>query len=90
MILSSEEIFIDIEDILGDQKPQYIPIDKCVTGKIQARQSGTKVEKDSKLVSQIRKAGGLVNPIIVKNLHDDTYEIIVGQRRTGAFQYSVV
>jgi len=83
--LSSQEISIDIEEILGDQKPQYIPIDKCVTGAAQARQSGTLVEKDSKLVSQIRKAGGLLQPIIVKDLHDGTFEIIVGQRRTGAF-----
>ena len=85
MILSSEEISIDIEDILGDQKPQYISIDKCVTGSSEMRQSGTNVDKDDTLVDQIRKAGGLLHPIIVKDLHDDTFEILVGQRRTGAY-----
>lgn len=85
MILSTSEITIDIEAILGDTKPQYIPIDKCVTGTSEMRQSGTKVDKDDKLVDQIRKAGGLLHPIIVKNQQDDTFEILVGQRRTGAY-----
>lgn len=85
MILSTQEITIDIEAILGNEKPQYIPIDKCVTGTSEMRQSGTKVGKDDKLVGQIKKAGGLLHPIIVKDLHDDTFEILVGQRRVGAF-----
>lgn len=49
------------------------------------RQSGTKVNKDDKLVDQIRRTNGIFHPIIVKSLPDDTYEIIVGQRRTGAY-----
>jgi len=85
MILSTSEITIDIEAILGDEKPQRIPIDKCVTGTSEMRQSGTKVDKDDTLVDQIRKAGGLLHPIIVKDLHNDTFEILVGQRRTGAY-----
>lgn len=85
MILSTSEIIIDIEAILGDEKPQRIPIDKCVTGTSEMRQSGTKVDKDDTLVDQIRKAGGLLHPIIVKDLHNDTFEILVGQRRTGAY-----
>jgi len=85
MILSGQEITIDIEEILRDTKPQHIPIAKCVTGSSQMRQSGTKVDKDGKLVDQIRKAGGLLHPIIVKKLPDETFEILVGQRRTGAY-----
>lgn len=83
--MSTQEITIDIEAILGNDKPQYIPIDKCVTGTSEMRQSGTKVDKDDKLVGQIKKAGGLLHPIIVKDLHDDTFEILVGQRRVGAY-----
>ncbi len=83
--MATDEINIDIEDILGDTKPTYISIDKCVTGSVQMRQSGTKVKEDDKLVDQIRKAGGLLHPIIVKDAHNDTFEIIVGQRRTGAY-----
>ena len=83
--MSVDDILIDIEEIIGDQKPQYIPIDKCNTGKVQARQSGTEVKEDSKLVSQIRRAGGLLHPVILKDTKDGEYEIIVGQRRTGAY-----
>ncbi len=81
----NEGMNIDIEEILGNVTPMYVPIEKLVTGVAQARQTGTKVEKDAKLVSQIRKAGGLLHPIIVKDLQDGTYEIIVGQRRVGAY-----
>jgi len=49
------------------------------------RQSGTKVKKDDNLVDQIRRSRGILHPIIVKDLHDGTYEIIVGQRRTGSY-----
>ena len=78
---------INIDEILGDQKARPIPIDKCVTGKVQARQSGTKVDKDDKLVGAIRRTSGILSPIIVKDLKNDAgeYEIIVGQRRTGAY-----
>ncbi len=79
-------ININIDEILGDVPAQYLPIDKLITGKNQARQSKVKVSEDSKLVDQIRKVGGLLQPIIVKKLKDETYEIIVGQRRTGAYR----
>jgi ParB/RepB/Spo0J family partition protein len=83
--LSSQEIIIDIDEILGDTKPEFIPIINCQTGTSQARQTNTKVDKDSKLVASIKKAGGLLHPIIVKSQSDGTYEIIVGQRRAGAY-----
>jgi len=85
MILSSDEIIIDIDSILGDKKAEYIPIKNCQTSTSQARQTKTKVDKDSKLVASIRKAGGLLHPIIVKSQSDGNYEIIVGQRRAGAY-----
>lgn len=83
--MSSSEIIIDIDTILGDKKPEYIPVANCQTGTSQARQTNTKVDKDSKLVASIKKAGGLLHPIIVKSQSDGNYEIIVGQRRAGAY-----
>jgi ParB/RepB/Spo0J family partition protein len=77
---------IDIEEILGKVTPQYIEVEKCVTGSSQARQTNTKVDADSKLVSQIRRVGGLLMPIIVKPDSSGMYEIIVGQMRTGAYR----
>jgi len=84
--LSDSDFVIDIEEILGEgNHPQFIPIEQCVTGSSQMRQSGTVVNKDDKLVDQIRRTQGIFHPIIVKSLPDNTYEIIVGQRRTGAY-----
>lgn len=77
--------YIDIEDIIGDAKAQFIPIDKCVASDTQMRQTGTQVKKDDKLVDQIRKLKGLLHPIIVKKNDDGDFEIIVGQRRTNAY-----
>ena len=76
---------IDIDAILGDKKAEYIPVANCQTGTSQARQTNTKVDKDSKLVASIKKAGGLLHPIIVKSQSDGNYEIIIGQRRAGAY-----
>ena len=84
MILSSSEITIDIEEILGGILSEKIDISKLKTGTAQARQRGTKVDKDSKLVAAIRRTGGLVHPIIVKSIDGGMYEIILGQRRWGA------
>lgn len=83
--MTAKDVALDIEEILGKSPPKFIPTDKCVTGTSQMRQSGTDVKKDDKLLDQIRKTKGILHPIIVKDLHDGTYEIIVGQRRTGAY-----
>lgn len=83
--MSKPQIQMDIEDILGDKKPEQIEIAKCVASSMQMRQSHTKVSEDDQLVSQIRKMGGLLHPIIVKKLDDGTYEVLVGQRRTNAY-----
>jgi len=84
MILSTPEINIDIEEILGGISPEKIDISKLTTGTVQARQRGTKVEPDDKLVSAIRRVGGLLQPIIIKSIDGGMYEIILGQRRWGA------
>lgn len=82
----SAEINIDIEEILGNVSPVKIDISKLTTGTAQARQRGAKVEPDDKLVSAIRCVGGLLQPIIVKATKDQMYEIILGQRRWGAYK----
>tara|TARA_Y100000590_G_scaffold173517_1_gene198407 strand:- start:4249 stop:5118 length:870 start_codon:yes stop_codon:yes gene_type:complete len=84
--LSEPNYSISIDDILGDQKPSYIPIADCETGSTQARQSGTDVDADSKLVSAIRRTGGVIHPIILKKKEGGKYEIIVGQRRTNSYR----
>ena len=78
-----EKISIDLLDLFD--KPQYIAIDKCCTGTVQARQQGTDVKDDNKLVDSIRATGGVIHPIIVQDNKNDTFEIIVGQRRTSAY-----
>ena len=75
----------DISKILDNAEEQNIAIDKCHTGSDQARQQGTEVKEDSDIVGAIRATGGIIHPIIVQDNKDDTYEIIVGQRRTGAY-----
>ncbi len=84
--MSEPNYSISIDDILGDQKPSYIPIADCETGSTQARQSGTDVDADSKLVSAIRRTGGVIHPIILKKKEGGKYEIIVGQRRTNSYR----
>jgi ParB family transcriptional regulator, chromosome partitioning protein len=84
--LSEPNYAINIDDILGDQKASFIPIADCETGSTQARQSGTDVTIDSKLVSAIRRTGGILQPIILRKKEGGKYEIIVGQRRTASYR----
>ena len=76
----------DLGDLLSEQPPQFIPIDKCVTGKIQAKQN-TQIKEDDPLVISIRDMGGLIHPIIVKKFEENNetkYDVITGQRRLNA------
>ena len=86
--MSEPNYAINIDDILGDQKASFIPIADCETGSTQARQSRTDLDIDSKLVSAIRRTGGVLQPIILKKKEGEPvkYEIIVGQRRTSAYR----
>jgi len=84
--LSEPNYAINIDDILGDQKASFIPIVDCETGSTQARQSRTDLDIDSKLVSAIRRTGGVLQPIILRKKEGGKYEIIVGQRRTSAYR----
>ncbi len=61
-----EKISIDLLDLFD--KPQYIAIDKCHTGTVQARQRGTEIREDDKLVDSIRRVGGIMHPVILQDL----------------------
>ena len=87
--MSSQTININIDEILGDKKPEKIDIAKLETGTVQARQLKTEITEDDELVDQIRKVGGLLQPIIVKQKDNDRFEIILGQRRWGAYKILV-
>lgn len=62
-----------------------IPLGKIEISTSQARQRDTKVEEDDDLVSSIRKSG-LISPVVVKQLPDDRYELLIGQRRFRAHE----
>ena len=83
--MSEPQFSADIAKIIRDAYERDIAIDKCHTGEDQARQQGTDVKPDDKIVGAIRATGGVIHPIIVQDNKNDTFEIIVGQRRTGAY-----
>jgi ParB/RepB/Spo0J family partition protein len=83
--LSEPQFSKDISKIIGAAYERDIAIDKCHIGEDQARQQGTEVKLDDKIVGAIRATGGVIHPIIVQDNKNDTFEIIVGQRRTGAY-----
>ena len=83
--MSEPQFSKDISKIIGDAYERDIAIDKCHTGEDQARQQGTEVKPDDKIVGAIRATGGVIHPIIVQDNKNDTFEIIAGLRRTGAY-----
>ena len=84
--MSEPQFSADIAKIITNAFERDIAIDKCHTGEDQARQQGTEVKLDDKIVGAIRATGGvLIHPIIVQDNKNDTFEIIVGQRRTSAY-----
>ena len=84
--MSEPQFSAEIAKIIRDAYERDIAIDNCHTGEDQARQQGTEVKPDDKIVGAIRATGGvLIHPIIVQDNKNDTFEIIVGQRRTGAY-----
>jgi len=84
--LSEPQFSGEIAKIITNAVERDIAIDNCHTGEDQARQQGTEVKLDDKIVGAIRATGGvLIHPIIVQDNKNDTFEIIVGQRRTSAY-----
>lgn len=61
-----------------------IPVENIVPGKFQPRQSFS--EHAIRELSDSIKAQGLIQPIVVRPIADDKYEIIAGERRWRAVQ----
>ena len=64
---------------------QQISIDLLVRGKYQPRQHFDP-EKLRELADSIKSTGGLLQPIVVRPLADNKYEIVAGERRWRAAQ----
>ena len=68
----------------SDNAVQYIPIDALQPGQFQPRQEAHKVAIDE--LSQSIKSQGLIQPIVVRDIGHQRYEIIAGERRWHACQ----
>ena len=64
---------------------QQIPIDLLVRGKYQPRHHFDP-EKLRELADSIKSTGGLLQPIVVRPLNNQQYEIVAGERRWRAAQ----
>lgn len=81
-----------LSELLGDMTPvqekprdlQALPIEFLHRGRYQPRQD-IDPEKLKELADSIA-AQGIIQPIVVRRLHDDKYEIIAGERRWRAAQ----
>ncbi|SAK50892.1 parB-like partition proteins [Caballeronia pedi] len=74
---------VDItEAVRGEGTPTVLPLDKLQAGKYQPR---TRMDEGAlqELAASIR-AQGLMQPILVRSVGDDHYEIIAGERRFRA------
>jgi ParB family transcriptional regulator, chromosome partitioning protein len=70
------------EAVRGEGTPSVLPLDKMQAGKYQPR---TRMDEGAlqELAASIR-AQGLMQPILVRSIDDDRYEIIAGERRFRA------
>ena len=64
---------------------QYIPIEFLVRGQYQPREYFDP-EKLKELADSIKSMGGLLQPIVVRPLSNNQYEIVAGERRWRAAQ----
>lgn len=64
---------------------QSIPIEQLVRGKYQPRQHFDPIQLQE-LADSIKSTGGLLQPIVVRPLANNSYEIVAGERRWRATQ----
>jgi ParB family chromosome partitioning protein len=64
---------------------QHIPIDLLIRGKYQPRQHFD-IDKLRELADSIKSTGGLLQPIVVRPIANNQYEIVAGERRWRAAQ----
>ncbi len=74
----------DRESVAGDGEMRQLPVDVIRRGKYQPR-SAIQAERLEELADSIR-AQGVVQPIVVRPIGFDQYEIIAGERRWRAAQ----
>lgn len=68
---------------------QHIPIDLLIRGKYQPRQHFDP-EKLRELAESIKSTGGLLQPIVVRPIANDKFEIVAGERRWRAAQLAAL
>ncbi len=68
----------------GGRKPRRAPVENLRTNPRNPRRTFTEVELDE-LAASVRERG-IIQPIVVRALRDDTFEIIAGERRWRAAQ----
>jgi ParB family transcriptional regulator, chromosome partitioning protein len=73
---------------VDDSELQYLPIEQLQQGKYQPRKDMS-AEALEDLSNSIRSQG-IIQPIVVRNVDTDTYEIIAGERRWRAAQIAEI
>lgn len=77
-VAAQHEIRVDVE-----RRMTKIPVDACVPSPFQVRRAFSD-ESIRELASTIEEAGGLVEPIVVRSIANERFEIVVGERRWRA------
>ena len=73
---------------VDDSELQYLPIEQLQQGKYQPRKDMS-AEALEDLSNSIRSQG-IIQPIVVRNVSENTYEIIAGERRWRAAQIAEI
>jgi len=77
-VAAQNEIRVDVE-----RRMTKIPVDACVPSPFQVRRAFSD-EAIRELASTIAEAGGLVEPIVVRSIANEQFEIVAGERRWRA------
>ncbi len=95
MVLKKRGLGRGLDALLGDTSPQvtknqlqHLPVEFLQRGQYQPRKD-IDPEKLQELANSI-KAQGIVQPIVVRKLGQDTYEIVAGERRWRAAQLAML
>jgi ParB family chromosome partitioning protein len=95
MVLKKRGLGRGLDALLGDTAPQvtknqlqHLPVEFLQRGQYQPRKD-IDPEKLQELANSI-KAQGIVQPIVVRKLAQDTYEIVAGERRWRAAQLAML
>jgi ParB family chromosome partitioning protein len=73
---------------VDDSELQYLPIEQLQQGKYQPRKDMSAEALDD--LSNSIRSQGIIQPIVVRNVSEDSYEIIAGERRWRAAQLAEI